>query len=408
MLTVEDALALVTEQAKPLPAVDSPLAESRGCRLAEDVAADADQPSFTKSLVDGYAVCSDDLDGSDHRLRLGETILAGKIPTRSLEPGEAAAIMTGAPLPPRADAVVMHERARASAGEIVIDRGEVRPGTNVLHRGRICRAGQRILPAGSLLTPAVLGLLASVGRSRMRVIPNPRLAIVPTGDELVELEKVPGPGQIRNSNAVMLEALAIECGASAWVAPIARDEPEELRRILQPGLAFDVLVVTGGVSAGQRDLVPAALSGLGVKNIFHRVRLKPGKPLWFGVGPTRVGGAGTLVFGLPGNPVSSLMGFLLFIRPALQLLAGRPLVPGELKQVQLGKPFVHRGDRPTYHPARWAEPQATCAQPRVIETMEWVGSADLLGLAGADGFAVFPAGDRVFDAGEIVRFLPLG
>jgi molybdopterin molybdotransferase len=407
MLTVEEALALVIEQAKPLPPVDHALRDCRGCRLDEDVAADADQPPFTKSLVDGYAVRSDDLAGHDKRLKLGETILAGQMPTRPLEPGEAAAIMTGAPLPARADAVVMLEQTRTKAGEIEFEPGEVRSGSNVLERGRICRAGERILSAGALLGPASLGLLASVGRSRVRVVPRPRLAIVPTGDELVELDCVPGPGQIRNSNAVMLEALAIEHAAAAWVSPIAPDEPEELGRILKEGLAFDVLVVTGGVSAGQRDLVPAALEALGVQNIFHKIRLKPGKPLWFGVGPKRGSGGGTLVFGLPGNPVSGLVGFLLFIRPALHVLAGHPLAPLELEQVSLGKRFVHRGDRPTYHPARRVEPPADRAQSRVIETMDWAGSADLVGLAGADGFAVFPAGDRVFDPGEIVRFLPL-
>ena len=141
------------------------------------------------------------------------------------------------------------------------------------------------------------------------------MAIVPTGDELVEPDQVPGPGQIRNSNAVMLEALVAEHGP-AWVSPIAPDEPRELSRMLQTGLDFDVLVVTGGVSVGERDLVPAALLELGVEQVFHKVRLKPGKPLWFGIGPRRDGRPGTLVFGLPGNPVSGLVGFLLFIRPA--------------------------------------------------------------------------------------------
>ena len=155
-------------------------------------------------------------------------------------------------------------------------------------------------------------------------MPRPRVAIVPTGDELVEPGQAPGPGQIRNSNAVMLHALAIQAGARRRVLPIAPDEPGPLGRILGRGLEADLLVVTGGVSAGQRDLVPAALDALGVKCIFHKVRLKPGKPLWFGIGPPRGDRPGALVFGLPGNPVSGLVGFLLFVKPALAVLAGKP------------------------------------------------------------------------------------
>ena len=177
---------------------------------------------------------------------------------------------------------------------------------------------------GSRLSPASLGLLASVGRPRVMVIPRPRVAIVSTGDELVPPEETPGPGQIRNSNAVMLQALAVSRGATVSALPIARDEPGELKRILKEGLDSDVLLITGGVSAGQRDLVPAALAELGVTRIFHKIRLKPGKPLWFGTLPGQGDRAGTLVFGLPGNPVSGLVGFLLFVGPALHQLS-RPV-----------------------------------------------------------------------------------
>ena len=318
MLDVEEALALVLEQARPLAEAWRALIEARGCRLAEDIVADADQPPFDKALVDGYAVRTTDLGTGpeSNRLRLGETILAGQTPTRPLGPGEAALIMTGAPVPLGADAVVMQEHTRLLGGEIELDDAGLISAPNLLRRGRICRAGDTLLPAGSILTPPALGLLASVGRTRVRVVPRPRLTIVPTGDELVEPDQVPGPGQIRNSNAVMLEALAIEHGALPSVLPIAPDEPSGLRNLLEQGLHADVLVVTGGVSAGQRDLVPAALQQLGVARIFHKVRLKPGKPLWFGIGPRRGQGPAPLVFGLPGNPVSSLVGFLVFIKPA--------------------------------------------------------------------------------------------
>ena len=406
MLTIAEAFALVIEQAKPLPAEDRPLRESRGCRLAEEVAADLDQPPFTRSLVDGFAVRSTDLKGRTTQLTLVETIVAGRMPDRVLQPGEAAAIMTGAPLPPGADAVVMHEDTQRLADQVEIQAKNVQAGQNLQEKGRIYRAGDPILRPGTLLTTACLALLASVGRLHARVVPRPRVAIIPTGDELVEPDQVPGPGQIRNSNAIMLEALVSEHGP-AWVSAIAPDEPRTLTEMLGKGLDCDALVVTGGVSVGERDLVPAALLDLEVRQVFHKVRLKPGKPLWFGIGPARGDRPGALVFGLPGNPASGLVGFLLFIRPALCLLAGHPLPAADTVQARLGNRFVQKGNRPTYYPAKLVDQSPANGGGAVIETLAWAGSADLLGIALADGLAIFPEGDRVFHPGEIVPFLPL-
>ena len=409
MLTVEDALAQVMNAARPLPATRRGLLDSRGHVLAENVAADADQPPFDKSLVDGYALRVSDLRAADGRLKVGETIMAGRTPSRGLGPCEAAVIMTGAPLPPEADAVVMLEHTRFVHEDVVVEAAEVQVGQNILRRGRVYGQGDILLKSGNRLTATSLGLLASVGRTRVRVIPRPTLAILPTGDELVEPNQVPGPGQIRNSNAVMLEALSISHNALPLAHSIARDEPEELYCVVQECLDFDVLLLTGGVSAGQRDLVPAALERSGVRKVFHKVRVKPGKPLWFGIGPRRGEKPGTLVFGLPGNPASTLVGFLVFVAPALYALAGWPdPVPVELS-ARLDFEFLHRGDRATYRPARWVEPPSKTGPgvPGVIEILDWAGSADLLGLARADGFVVLGTGDRVFQAGEIVPFLPL-
>jgi molybdopterin molybdotransferase len=281
------------------------------------------------------------------------------------------------------------------------------PGQNLLPRGREMRAGEVVVARGSILQPARLGVLAAVGRTEVRVVPRPRVAIVPTGDELVEPGQAPGPGQIRNSNAVMLRALAIEEGARALVLPIAPDEPGALGRILERGLESDLVVISGGVSAGQRDLVPAALDALGVKCIFHKVRLKPGKPLWFGAGPSRGDGPGALVFGLPGNPVSALVGFLLFVNPACRALAGKPKSRPCWAKARLNGGFTHRGDRTTYFPARLVDQGEDAASVRSIVTLDWSGSADLRAASAADGFAVFAAGDRDYAPGEIVDFLPM-
>jgi molybdopterin molybdotransferase len=381
MLTVDEALALVLEQARALPPARRRLVECRNCQLAEEIKADADQPPFDKSMVDGFALRSADPNSGIRRLKLDQTILAGHTPAGLLNSGSAAAIMTGAPLPQGADAVVMHERAQISGDEIVLDETPVTAGQNILRRGHIYRAGQRLLQPGSQLSATALGLLAAIGKTFVAVVPRPRLAIMPTGDELVESDQVPGPGQIRNSNGIMLEALALDRGASVQTFPIVPDDPAQLERRLKEGLAFDVLLVTGGVSVGQRDLVPAALEQLGVRRVFHKVYIKPGKPLWFGIGPQRGELPGTLVFGLPGNPASGLVGFLLFVRPALHILEhqGGPL-PGA-EDVRLVEKFAHRSDRPTYRPVRIVRKAGSAESPgvRLVEVLDWAGSADLLG-----------------------------
>jgi molybdopterin molybdotransferase len=400
MLTVDEALRAVMERVSPLPARRVPLARALGLVLAEEIRADLDLPPFDKALVDGYAVRSEDLIGpGPHRLTIGEEILAGRTPTFPVFHGQAAVIMTGAPIPEGADAVVMVEETRRENGEVIVERS-VSPGQFRLERGREMKAGDVLLRPGAILSPARLGLLASVGCVSPLVVRRPIMSIVPTGDELVAPDKRPGPGQIRNSNAAMLCALALESGVEATEHPIAPDDPDPLRRILDGASDSDILLITGGVSAGNRDLVPEVLESLGVVRVFHKVRVRPGKPIWFGVSPPRPDGASGLVFGLPGNPVSGAVGFHLFVRPALARLAGRDAVALKPVRGPLRAGFVHRGERPTYHPAVRDEDGA-------IETLAWAGSSDLRTVADAEGFAIFPAGDRQYVAGESIEFLPI-
>lgn len=415
MLTVEEALKAVIEHARPLAPRRVPLAEALGCLLAEDVAADMDSPPFDKALVDGFAVRAADCAGDPpFRLSPGEEIPAGRTPARPLAPGEAASIMTGAPLPSGADGVVMVEHSRRDGSAVILNpRSPIRPGQNRLERGREMRMGDRVLCGDTWLTAAKLAVLAGVGCVSPLVRPRALVRIVPTGDELVEADQTPGPGQIRNTNAVLLKALVDSRGdiARAEVGAIAPDEPRQLRERLAHGLGADVLLITGGVSAGNRDLVPESLASHGVRTVFHKVRLKPGKPILFGIGPDRPDGQpGALVFGLPGNPVSALVGFLLFVGPALNRLRGRGfdgLDEGEApERFPLARPFSHRGDRPTYHPA-----EAVIVNPgderASLVPLDWAGSPDLRTVAAADGFAIFPAGDHDYAAGEEVEFLPL-
>jgi molybdopterin molybdotransferase len=407
MLTIGEALDAVLSEARALAPETRRLEDAGGCVLAEDVWADADSPPFEKALVDGYAIRTADLLGPESKLALGELITAGRTPSRALGSREAAVIMTGAPVPAGCDAVVMHERTRALDQVVVIEQATVKPGQNLLRQGAEMRAGDVVVAQGSVLHPAQLGVLASVGRAQVRVIPRPRVAIVPTGDELVEPGETPGPGQIRNSNAIMLRALASECGAIADALAIARDEPDALAGRLGSALEADLVLVAGGVSAGQRDLVPAALASLGVRQVFHKISLKPGKPLWFGVARPRPGGPGALVFGLPGNPVSVLVSFMVFVRPALASLSGRAAGSPCLRDARLAHGFSQRGDRVTYFPSRLVEPAEEGVGLPSIATLDWAGSADLRTVAAADGFAVFAAGDREYAAGEIVGYLPM-
>ena len=372
MLTVAEALDAIRSRAHPLHSRPIRLTEALGLRLVGDVVADLDLPPFDKALVDGFALRAADVPaGGTITLRVVETIYAGQTPTRTVGPGEAAEIMTGAPIPEGADSVVMVEKTSRPDPDHVVLSGPVAPGQNRLVRGREMREGEVVVASGAILDAARLGVLASVGASLVAVRPRPVVAVAATGDELVPFDQSPGAGQIRNSNSVLLAALAEQFGVTAQAMPIIPDRPEALRDAFAGALGeTDVLLVSGGVSAGQRDLVPEALEAVGVSPVFHKVRVKPGKPLWFGVGPGREGARPTLVFGLPGNPVSGLVSFLLFVRPALAILAGGNPDDDPTPTFPLAIPYRHDDDRDVYRPARLVD------GPRV-EPLLWSGSSDL-------------------------------
>jgi len=397
MLEVPDALEIVRSRVASLrPVTTELLATALGRVVAEPVASDIDSPPYAKSIMDGYAVRSADI-ASHSTLTVIEEVPAGRMPTKSVGPGQASRVMTGAPIPDGADAVIPHEETEAS-GDTVRIRGPVAAGKFILPRGREMRAGEVVVPAGTALTPAAFGLLASVGRTEVRAFPAPRLAIISTGDELVEPPTRPGPGQIRNSNGPMLVALAARAGAESRYLGIARDDKARLAQLVRDGLDHsDVLVLSGGVSAGKFDFVPDVLRELGVESHFHKVRMKPGKPLLFG---TR---GATLVFGLPGNPVSSFVGFELYIRPALRKMGGHAIFGPTFVPVPLAADLTTENDRPTYAPARlkWT-PDGVHVDPA-----GWFGSADLRGLLTADALIQLPAGAVSQSAGSAIPTLPL-
>jgi molybdopterin molybdotransferase len=401
MLTVDQALGAVLARATCKPARRAPIREALGLVLAEDVASDVDSPPHDKAMVDGYALLAGDAANPPRELAVLEEVTAGEVPRRDVQSGAATRIMTGAPVPRGADSVVMIEQT-AACGDDGSPRVRilepVRPGQNIMRAGTSLRRGQVVLRAGCVIRPIEVGLLAEVGRADVLAVPAPRVAVLATGNELVPPGEAPAAGQIRNSNGPMLEALVARCGGRATDLGIARDEAGELSRLAARGLEADVLILSGGVSAGVLDLVPAVLRQLGVVEIFHKVHLKPGKPLWFG----QRGGSGEsppcLVFGLPGNPVSSLVCFELFVRPALGRLAGRHDAALRTLRAELARTFSHRADRPTYHPAFVREEGSGAT----VDPLPWHGSADLNTLAAANCLAFFPAGQRQYAAGEEV------
>ena len=391
-----------------------PLLDALGRVLAEDVTSDVDSPPHDKSIVDGYAVRTADFERRPHsadpgpvELAVVEEVTAGQVPTQPLGTGRTTRIMTGAPIPEGADAVVMSEETEHAdepgtpLGVARFKSSSVVPGQNILRQGTSLRRAQVVLEAGRRLRSAEIGLLAEVGRGGVSVFRRPSLAVLATGNELVPPEFAPGPGQIRNSNGPMLLAAAKECSAVPIDLGIGRDDPQSLRELIDKGLQCDVLVLSGGVSAGALDLVPGILQELGVVEIFHKIRLKPGKPLFFGVRQQAEGPA-TLVFGLPGNPVSSFVCFHLFVRKALAVL-GAGCDPPISIQAALAEDFVHQGPRTTYHPARLL----TDRSPPEVEQVPWHGSADLRALSTADALAIFPEGDREYPAGTEIMALRL-
>jgi molybdopterin molybdotransferase len=392
LMKVADAQAIVLEQARPLPPETTSLTPAAlGLILAEEIVSDLDMPPYDKAMMDGYAVRAADLPEGKGVLTVVEEVTAGQVPRAAVGPGQATRIMTGAPIPEGADAVVQVERTRPTGrGSVQIEDRPLKPGLNLMPRGREMRQGDTVLVAGTRLRPQEFGILATVGRSSAWLHPAPRVAVLSTGDEVVEADVVPGPGQIRNGNGPMLMAQARRAGGVPRYLGIARDRLESLRPLVKQGLEADVLVLSGGVSAGKLDLVPGVLRELGVQAHFHKVEMKPGKPVFFGTRDA------TLVFGLPGNPVSALVCFELFVRPGLRKLAGHGDPEPALVTAALAEDFAYRTDRPTYHPARLAVGVGGWR----VRPVPWYGSPDLRAVAAANAFVVFPAGDHQHRAGQ--------
>jgi molybdenum cofactor synthesis domain-containing protein len=394
LIDADEAAALVLEHTATLGVEQVRLAACSGRVLAEDLVAASPLPAFPSSAVDGYALRAADA-GKTLRV-LGESA-AGRPFGGRVEAGTAARILTGGSVPEGADVVVMVEDVRVDGDRVTVPSG-LHSGTNFHKVGDDLRAGDRVLVAGTQLGAAEIGLAAATGHAELGVRRRPRVALMSTGDELVEVGRTPGPGQIPDSNRWALLAALSEAGAEVEVLGIAPDEPSALRRLVEKALEnSNVLVTSGGVSVGTHDLVKPLLESLGTVHV-GRVKLKPGKPFTFAtLGKEKV------AFGLPGFPVSSLVTFEVFVRPALRKMQGfaqlhRPTLP-----VRLGydaKPTAERTEyqRVTLHRE---------GRELVAETTGSQSSSRLMSLAGAHALVRVPAGDQGIKAGSVVEAMIL-
>jgi len=393
ILALADAQAAVLARVRPLEAETVPLAASAGRFLAEAARAAVDLPPFRSSAMDGYALRSADTPG---RLPVVFRIAAGAPADRSLAPGEAMAIATGGVVPEGADAVVQRELVVEQDNAVEV-AAPVAAGANVREPGRDVAAGAVVVDSGRRLGAAQIGALAAAGIGEVSCARRPRVAILATGTELREPGSRLRPGEIYESNGAMLTAQLSAAGAEVTrLEPVADDESAH-RRALAQGLELDVLVTSGGVSVGPHDLVRGIEAELGVEEVFWRVAVRPGKPVSFGVR------GATLVFGLPGNPVSSLVGCELFVKPALAALQGAADPGPRLAAGRLGAAVARNEARDDLLRAR----SATTETGVVLEPVAGQESHMIVRAAEADALVLVPRGRGELPAGSVVRYLPL-
>ncbi|HYH87995.1 MAG TPA: gephyrin-like molybdotransferase Glp [Solirubrobacteraceae bacterium] len=395
MKDLPEATELVLAAAAPLEAERVPLADAAERVAAEEGRSTVDLPPFDRSAMDGYAVRATDTGGGSLRL-VGE-LAAGAVATATLEPGTALGITTGAPIPPGADAVLRSELAELADGAVRATE-PVPAGRHVRVRGEDVHAGDLIAPAGEPLTLARVSSLAAAGVGEIAVHRRARLHLFVTGSELLPLGAPPEPGKIHESNGLMVRLLAERAGAQVIDHGVVGDDFESTRAAVETGLGGDVLVASGGVSVGPHDHVKPAFEACGVDEVFWRVRVKPGKPLWFG----RRGA--TLVFGLPGNPLSSIVGFLTLIEPALRRLHGERDPAMRTVRARLTEAAGPSDGRTTFLTSRLVE-----GADGVLEATPTANQGSHLtgALGQSDGFAIAPHGSGPLPAGaqvDAVRF----
>ncbi|MGB8888818.1 MAG: gephyrin-like molybdotransferase Glp [Candidatus Korobacteraceae bacterium] len=404
LLSFSEARRLVEQYAVKLSPTDPEmlsLLESAGLVLAEDLLADRDFPPFARSTRDGFAVRSCDLNSLPAGLRCIGEIKAGATVEHSaitVKPGEAAEIMTGAPVPAGADAVVMVEFTEHQGDAVTVQRAVV-SGENVVPLGSEARKGSIMIARGTRITHSTVAVAAAIGRPEVAAYRRPRVAILATGDEVVDINLLPGANEIRNSDSYSLAAQVSAAGGDPVILPVARDDAGELALLLRKGLEADLLLVTGGVSMGKYDLVEQVLASFEAHIFFTGVRIQPGKPVVFG--EVKSGERISPFLGLPGNPVSTMVTFQLFALPMLDALSGAKPQPLPFAQARLKSQFTTKTGLTRFLPARLG---GTHTQPEV-EVVRWQGSGDLMAVSRSNCYIVVPSDREQFVAGEAITIL---
>ena len=400
MLKVETARQKILASAVALESETVPFAQALGRYTAESIKSAIDLPRFDKSLMDGFAIRSDDFNSGIREFSVDTQLTAGAQKTFSLETLKTAQIMTGAPIPDYADAVVMIEetdfstREESQQDKVKILTDSVCKEQNLMRTGHIVGKNEIVISENQFVTPIHVGMMAEVGAGEIETFKQPRVAVIPTGDEIVEVGDELEFGKIRNSNGPLLVSMIQKVGGVPSYLGIVNDDRSLLKDRIQRGLKSDILILSGGVSAGVLDLVPGVLEELGVTKVFHKVNIKPGKPIWFGKIEN------TLVFGLPGNVVSTLACFTVFVQPAIKKMAGKKNQTENFSQsAVLSRDFSHPARRTTFWPSqlKFVDEQV------LVEPLEWLGSSDLKTLLSCNCFAIFREGTESYKAGQRIE-----
>jgi molybdopterin molybdotransferase len=403
MISIEQGVQMVSARADAaistdfMPAESVALSDSIGRVLREAIHADVDSPSFNRSIRDGFAVKASDVQTVPVELDVIGESRAGLSFDGVVGAGQCSEIMTGAEVPEGADAVVMVEDTERISDSRVRILQTVASGRSIQAEGTECRAGELILEPGRKIGAGEVGILASLGYARVQVSARPRVAIVSTGDELVEVDQTPGRAEIRNSNSYTLLAQVVEAGGAPTILGIARDNVDDLRAKVSDALSYDIVITSGGVSMGKYDLVEGVFAEYGVQIEFEKVAMKPGKPTVFGWKDK------TFVFGLPGNPVSTIVSFQLFVRPLIQRLLQLPDSRTSSLEAVLTEAVRCDPARAACVPAKvWFENGRYQLAP-----VRWKGSSDLVGLSRANAYVLIPREDGTLQTGSSVRFIPM-
>lgn len=398
MISVDTAIKIVEDTIRPLPVITIPFENALGFCLAQDVYSDIDMPPFDRSAMDGYAVIAEDTTPAPVELTVIEDIAAGHMPAKTISRGQASKIMTGAAVPKGADAVVKFEETEdLSANSRVKILRSIDRRRNISSRGEDMQVGQTVLRKNMLIRPQEIGILATVGKSHVEVFAAPTIGIISTGDELVNVGMKPSAAQIRNSNGYSLAAQSRSMRTDVELLGIVKDTKEEISNMMCRGFRKDILILSGGVSMGEYDLVGDVMKDLNTQIYFEKVALRPGKPVIFGKKDK------TFIFALPGNPVASFVTFELFIYPAIRKMMGFPNIHRTTVKASLEMEILVKRKRREYRPALLRMHNNAW----LVSPVEWHGSADLLATTMANCLLIVREDAEKLMAGDLVDVISL-